>query len=108
MRPARRKSTGLCATTLAFQSVLIIDPFGELADPEFLVFHQLEADATAFGQALRGEAQADLMDLFAGNQDRASPLSLNLYGIFIWSSAAMMAPPSRSPMFENRTGSRIA
>jgi hypothetical protein len=57
---------------LTFQAALIIDLFGKLADAELLAFHQLEADGAAARQALRCEAQADIVHPALGNQDRAA------------------------------------
>jgi len=62
------------AAQFPFQGALEIDLFGELADAELLVFHQLEADGTAFGQPLGGQAQTDFMDFFTGHQDGAAAL----------------------------------
>ncbi len=56
----------------AFEGALVVDLFGELADAEFLVVHQFEADRTAFGQALRREPQAHFVDLFGRHEDRAA------------------------------------
>ena len=58
----------------AFEPALVIDLLLELRGPQLLVFHQLEADDAALGQALRGEAQARVVDLLLGHEDRAAAL----------------------------------
>ena len=59
----------------AFETALVIDLFGELADAEFLVFHQFEADGAAFGQSLRRQTQAHLVNFAAGDEDGAAALA---------------------------------
>ena len=62
------------ARQLAGERALVVDLLGELADAELLRVHQLEADRAALGQALRGQLQAQLVDLVAGHQDHAAAL----------------------------------
>ena len=57
---------------LAFQAALVVDLFLELGSAEFLVVDQLEADDAALGHPLRREAQPRVVDLCAGDQDRAA------------------------------------
>ncbi len=66
------------ARQLTLQAALVIDLFGKLADAELLVFHQFEADAAAFGQALRGQAQTHFMNPVAGDQNGAAAIAENL------------------------------
>src|SRR5476649_837734 len=63
----------------AFQRALIVDLLGELADAEFLVIHQFEADRAVLRQTLRRQAQAGFVYRVAGNQDRAARFG-NLVG----------------------------
>ncbi len=49
------------ARQFAFESALVVDLFGKLADAELLVFHHLEADQATFRQALRGQPQTDIV-----------------------------------------------
>ena len=53
----------------AFKPALVIHLLGKLADAEFLVFHELEADAAALGKSLCGKAQTRFMDAGAGHQE---------------------------------------
>ena len=63
------------ARQLAFEAALIIDLFGKLADPELLVFHQLETDAAALGKPLCCQAQACFMDIRTGHEDGTAALA---------------------------------
>jgi Mg2+ and Co2+ transporter CorA len=53
-------------------SALIVHLLGELADAEFLVVEQFEADRAALGQALLREAQTHFMHLVGRHHDRAA------------------------------------
>ena len=57
---------------LAFEPTLIVDLFLELGRAEFLVVDELEADVAAARQALRGEAQPDVMHLRGGHENGAA------------------------------------
>jgi hypothetical protein len=83
------------ARQFAFERALVVDLFEELRHAQLLVFHQLEADVAAFRQALRGQLQAHVGTCSAGTRI-AVPPSENLYLTPIWSSEAVIAPPSRS------------
>ncbi|ESS36584.1 hypothetical protein P355_2135 [Burkholderia cenocepacia KC-01] len=60
------------ALQFAFERALVVDLLGELADAEFLVVHQLEADRAALRQPHRGELQACFVHLARRHQDRAA------------------------------------
>ena len=63
------------AGQFTFQAALKIDLFGELADTHFLVFEQFETDQPAFGQALRGKAQAGVVDHGLWHEDGMATLA---------------------------------
>ena len=60
---------------LAFQTALIVDLFGKLADAELLSFHQFKTDRTASRQSLRGQTQANIMDSAVVHEDGAARLA---------------------------------
>ena len=57
------------ARQLAFETALVIDLFGKLADPELLVLHQLETDAATLGKPLRCQAQTRFVDIRTRHED---------------------------------------
>ena len=63
------------AGQFALQSALVVDLFGELADAECLVIHQLEADAAGFGQPLFGQPETSLADLIGRNEQGLAALA---------------------------------
>jgi hypothetical protein len=60
------------ARQLAFEGALEVDLLVELGDAELLVLHQLEAHQAALRDALGGHAQAQVVDLVGGHQDRVA------------------------------------
>jgi hypothetical protein len=54
---------------LAFQRALEVHLLEKLRHAQLLVFHQLETDAAALGQALGSQLQAHVVDLFGRHQD---------------------------------------
>ena len=56
------------AREFAFERALVVDLLLELGGAELLRLHHFEADETALGQALAGEAQAHLVHLVRRNQ----------------------------------------
>ncbi|MBV6408890.1 MAG: hypothetical protein EFKGCFLK_02508 [Rhodocyclaceae bacterium] len=62
------------ARQLAFQGALEVDLLDELRHAELLAFHQFEADQAALGQALGGQAHAQLVHLLLRHQDGAARL----------------------------------
>ncbi len=56
----------------AFHGALEIDVFDKLGRTEFLVFQQLKADIAAFGQALRGQLQAGIVNAVSRHQHCAA------------------------------------
>ncbi len=60
------------ACQLALEATLVVDLFGKLADPEFLVFHQFEADHAAAGQSLRSKLEPHFVHTVSGNLQRAT------------------------------------
>ena len=60
------------ARELAFEAALVVDLLEELARAEALAFHELEADDAAFGQALRGELQAQVVDVLRRDEQGAA------------------------------------
>jgi hypothetical protein len=60
------------ARELAFETALVIHLLEELARPETLALHQLEADESAFRQALRSELQTRVVDEIRRHEQRAA------------------------------------
>ena len=67
-RPQRFDS----ARQLALEGTLIVDLLAELADAEFFLIQQFEADGAAFRQPLLRRAQAGFMHLFRRDQQRCA------------------------------------
>lgn len=67
--------TPLDISATRIRAALIVHLFGKLADPELLVFHQLETDAAALGKPLCCQAQACFMDIRTGHEDGTAALA---------------------------------